>query len=93
MNTLNNKPVTEKELKQMVKQTKGKWFSAYVMTEKGLRRFHANTNVKRFNKGIMQREEKENLVLVYDSYAHGVRTINVNNLISFKCGKTVWQNK
>lgn len=82
-----------KEAKQLIQETKGKWFSAYVLTDKGIRRFHATTNIKRFNKGISDRKAKDNHVWVYDQYARGVRTINVDNLISFKCGGTTYNKE
>ena len=73
-------------LKLMVKRMKGRFFSATVVTEKGVRKFNATTNIKKFNKGILKRTAKENLVVVYDKYAGGVRTINLKNLTDLKCG-------
>lgn len=78
-------------LKMMIKRMKGKFFSATVITEKGVRHFNATTNTRKFNKGIVKRKQKDNLVLVYDNYAKSVRTINLDNLQSFSCGKVKWE--
>ena len=43
------------------------------------------------NNGFV-REEKENLVCVYDITAKGYRTINLDTLKSFKCGDVQYQN-
>lgn len=90
------KPVNDVQsvlLKMMVKRMNGRFFSATVLTEKGIRKFNATTNIKKFNKGILKRSTKENLVVVYDNCAKGVRTINLQNLVSMKCGNITYNKE
>lgn len=78
-------------LKMMIERMNGKFFSATVVTKKGVRKFNATTNIKKFNKGIVKRASKDNLVVVYDNYARGVRTIDLTNLKNLKCGKVLFE--
>lgn len=90
------KPVNDVQsvlLKMMVKRMNGRFFSATVLTEKGIRKFNATTNIKKFNKGILKRSTKENLVVVYDNCAKGVRTINLQNLVSMRCGNITYNKE
>ena len=90
------KPVTDVQsilLKMMVKRMNGRFFSATVLTEKGIRKFNATTNTKKFNKGISKRSTKDNLVIVYDNCAKGVRTLNLKNLVSMKCGSITYNKE
>ena len=76
-------------LKSMIKNTNGKFFTCFFMKKDGtLRKMTARVGVKKglANNGFI-REEKENLVCVYDMVAHDFRFINLSTLKSLKCGK------
>ena len=76
-------------LKSMIKNTNGKFFTCFFVKKDGtLRKMTARVGVKKglANNGFM-REEKDNLVCVYDMVAHDFRFINLSTLKSLKCGK------
>ena len=76
-------------LKSMIKNTNGKFFTCFFVKKDGtLRKMTARVGVKKglVNNGFI-REEKENLVCVYDMVAHDFRFINLSTLKSLKCGK------
>ena len=76
-------------LKSMIKNTNGKFFTCFFVKKDGtLRKMTARVGVKKglANNGFV-REEKENLVCVYDVVAHDFRFINLSTLKSLKCGK------
>ena len=76
-------------LKSMIKNTNGKFFTCFFVKKDGtLRKMTARVGVKKglANSGFV-REEKENLVCVYDMVAHDFRFINLSTLKSLKCGK------
>ena len=76
-------------LKSMIKNTNGKFFTCFFVKKDGtLRKMTARVGVKKglANNGFM-REEKDNLVCVYDITAHDFRFINLSTLKSLKCGK------
>lgn len=76
-------------LKSMIKNTNGKFFTCFFVKKDGtLRKMTARVGVKKglANNGLV-REEKENLVCVYDMVAHDFRFINLSTLKSLKCGK------
>ena len=76
-------------LKTMIKNTNGKFFTCFFVKKDGtLRKMTARVGVKKglVNNGFV-REEKENLVCVYDMVAHDFRFINLSTLKSLKCGK------
>lgn len=76
-------------LKSMIKNTNGKFFTCFFVKKDGtLRKMTARVGVKKglANTGLV-REEKENLVCVYDMVAHDFRFINLSTLKSLKCGK------
>ena len=78
----------------MIKNTNGKVFAcSFVKKDGTLRKMTARVGVKKWlsNKGFV-REEKENLVCVYDMTAKGYRTINLDTLKSFKCGDVQYQS-
>ena len=73
----------------MIKNTNGKFFTCFFVKKDGtLRKMTARVGVKKglANNGFL-REEKENLVCVYDMVAHDFRFINLSTLKSLKCGK------
>ena len=81
-------------LKSMIKNTNGKFFTCFFVKKDGtLRKMTARVGVKKglANTGFI-REEKENLVCVYDIAAKGYRTINLDTLKSFKCGDVQYQS-
>ena len=81
-------------LKSMIKNTNGKFFTCFFVKKDGtLRKMTARVGVKKglANTGFI-REEKDNLVYVYDITAKGYRTINLDTLKSFKCGDVQYQN-
>ena len=76
-------------LKSMIKNTNGKFFTCFFVKKDGtLRKMTARVGVKKglANNGFV-RDEKENLVCVYDMVAHDFRFINLSTLKSLKCGK------
>ena len=76
-------------LKSMIKNTNGKFFTCFFVKKDGtLRKMTARVGVKKglANNGFA-REEKENLICVYDMVAHDFRFINLSTLKSLKCGK------
>ena len=76
-------------LKSMIKNTNGKFFTCFFVKKDGtLRKMTARVGVKKglTNNGFV-RDEKENLVCVYDMVAHDFRFINLSTLKSLKCGK------
>ena len=76
-------------LKSMIKNTNGKFFTCFFVKKDGtLRKMTARVGVKKglANNGFV-REEKDNLVCVYDMVAHDFRFINLSMLKSLKCGK------
>ena len=76
-------------LKTMIKNTNGKFFTCFFVKKDGtLRKMTARVGVKKglTNSGFV-REEKDNLVCVYDMVAHDFRFINLSTLKSLKCGK------
>ena len=76
-------------LKSMIKNTNGKFFTCFFIKKDGtLRKMTARVGVKKglANNGFV-REEKDNLVCVYDMVAHDFRFINLSTLKSLKCGK------
>ena len=73
----------------MIKNTNGKFFTCFFVKKDGtLRKMTARVGVKKglANNGFV-REEKDNLVCVYDMVAHDFRFINLSTLKSLKCGK------
>lgn len=89
MNTLNNK-----QLKEMIENTKGRIFVANFIKATGeQRKMVCRLGVRKGLTGVGKRYIRDNLVTVYDMVNHGYRTINLETMKDFKCGKTVWQNK
>ena len=81
-------------LKSMIKNTNGKFFTCFFVKKDGtLRKMTARVGVKKglTNSGFV-REEKENLVCVYDMVAHDFRFINLSTLKSLKCGDVQYQS-
>lgn len=87
MNTLNNK-----QLKEMIENTKGRIFVANFIKATGeQRKMVCRLGVRKSLTGTGRSYTKENLVTVYDMVNHAYRNINLNTLIDFKCGKVEWK--
>ena len=81
-------------LLKSIKNTNGKFFTCFFVKKDGtLRKMTGRVGVKKglANDGFV-REEKENLVCVYDMVAHDFRFINLSTLKSLKCGDVQYQS-
>jgi hypothetical protein len=77
--------------KQLIEMTKGKVFVvAFTKANGDKRKMLARTGVKKGLVGAGRSKPlADNLVCVYDMQNKGYRTINCNNVLSFKCGSSV----
>ena len=86
-----NRPSCD-ELKAMVKSTKGKWFSCTFIKKDGSKRvMNGRVGCHIGVKGTSNRKQKENLVTVYEPKVKGYRMINVDTMLTFKCGGLNWK--
>lgn len=78
-------------VKNLIANTKGKFFSIeYVKKDGTDRKMLAQTGVKKGLVGAGRSKPlAEHLVCVFDIQAKGYRTIDVNRVLSFKCGSAV----
>ena len=87
----NNRPSSD-ELKAMIKYTKGRFFSAeFIKANGSKRKIVARVGCHIGVKGTSNRKQKENLVTVYEPKVKGYRTINLETLQNFNCGKFSWK--
>ena len=87
----NNRPPHD-ELKAMIKSSNGCFFSCKTLKDDGsVRHWVARTGVKKGVKGVGRKNTKENLVTVFDMQINQFRTIDVNKLLSFNCGRFSWE--
>ena len=87
----NNRPQSD-ELKAMVKSTKGRFFSAeFIKANGSKRKIIARVGCHIGVKGTSNRKQKENLVTVYEPKVKGYRTINLETMLTFQCGKFNWK--
>ena len=87
----NNRP-SDDELVNMVKSTKGRFFSCVTLKSDGsYRKWVARTGVKKGVKGVGRKNTKENLVTVFDMQINQFRTLDANKLLSFNCGRFSWK--
>ena len=87
----NNRPSTD-ELKAMIKSTKGRFFSADFIKADGTKRhIVARIGCHVGVKGTSTRTSKEHLIAVYEPKTKGWRTINVETMLTFKCGNFDWK--
>ena len=89
----NNRPSND-ELVNMIKATKGRFFSCVTLKSDGsYRKWVARTGVKKGVKGVGRKNTKENLVTVFDMQINQFRTLDTNKLLSFNCGSFEWHIK
>ena len=92
----NNRP-SDDELVNMIKSTKGRFFSCVTLKSDGsYRKWVARTGVKKGVKGVKgvgRKNTKENLVTVFDMQINQFRTLDANKLQNFKCGCFEWHIK
>lgn len=74
--------------KETILATKGKFFTViFVKKDKSLRKMTCRIGVK---KGLVgagcSYEQKDNLMIVYDVINMGYRNVNLETILSFKCG-------
>ena len=87
----NNRPPYD-ELKAMIKSTKGRFFSADFIKADGTKRhIVARVGCHIGVKGTSNRKQKDHLVTVFDAQAKGYRMINVDTMLTFKCGNFDWK--
>ena len=87
----NNRP-SDDELVNMIKSTKGRFFSCVTLKSDGsYRKWVARTGVKKGVKGVGRKNTKEILVTVFDMQINQFRTLDANKLQNFKCGGLSWK--
>ena len=87
----NNRPSSD-EMVKMIKSTKGKWFSCTFIKKDGSKRvMNGRIGCHKGIKGIGRKLQKENLVTVFDAQAKSYRMINVDTMLTFKCGNLSWK--
>ena len=87
----NNRPSSD-EMVKMVKSTQGKFFSCTFIKKDGLKRvMNARIGCHKGVKGIGRKFQKENLVTVFDAQAKEYRMVNVDTMLTFRCGKFNWK--
>ena len=87
----NNRPSTD-EMVNMIKSTKGKWFSCTFIKKDGSKRvMNGRIGCRKGVKGIGRKFRKDNLVTVFDAQAKEYRMINVDTMLTFNCGNFTWK--
>ena len=87
----NNRPSSD-EMVKMVKSTKGKWFSCTFIKKDGSKRvMNGRIGCHKGIKGVGRKFQKENLVTVFDAQAKEYRMVNVDTMLTFKCGGFNWE--
>ena len=87
----NNRPSSD-EMVKMIKSTKGKWFSCTFIKKDGSKRvMNGRIGCHKGVKGIGRNFKKENLVTVFDAQAKEYRMVNVDTMLTFKCGAFSWK--
>ena len=87
----NNRPSSD-ELKAMIKSTKGRFFSAeFIKANGSKRKIVARIGCHIGVKGTLNRKQKDKLITVYEPKVNGYRTINLETLQNFKCGRFNWE--
>jgi hypothetical protein len=83
------KTINRFDAKQLIKATKGKFFTATFIKKDGtVRRMNARLGVKAYLKGgtLPYDPEPKGLIPVYDVQAKGYRMVNLNTLTDLKIG-------
>ena len=87
----NSRPSSD-EMVKMIKSTKGKWFSCTFIKKDGSKRvMNGRIGCHKGIKGVGRKFQKENLVTVFDAQAKEYRMINVDTMLTFKCGGFNWE--
>ena len=87
----NNRPSSD-EMVKMIKSTKGKWFSCTFIKKDGTKRvMNGRIGCHKGVKGVGRKFQKENLVTVFDAQAKEYRMVNVDTMLTFKCGGFSWK--
>lgn len=73
----------------MIQDTKGKFFTVnFVKKDGNKRHMVARLGVKKYLKGGENpAKNRDNLIVVFDVQKRAYRMINLDTLLSFKCGK------
>ena len=85
--------ISTEQAKQLIKDTKGKIFTATFTKKDGtVRVMNARLGVKKYLKGgsLAYDAELKGLIPVYDMQSEGYRTINVNTISKLKIGKNTY---
>ena len=82
-------PITTEQAKQLIKDTKGKFFTVTFIKKDGSTRvMNARLGVKAYLKGgvLPYNPEEKNLIPVYDMQKHAYRIISVGTIKNLKIG-------
>tara|TARA_B100001093_G_scaffold170426_3_gene163306 strand:+ start:9117 stop:9371 length:255 start_codon:yes stop_codon:yes gene_type:complete len=76
------------KLKEIIQETKGKFFTVNFIKKDGSKRHMlARTGVKKYLKGgESPAKNRDNMIVVFDVHKRAYRMINLDTLLSFKCG-------
>ena len=86
-----NRPSAD-ELKAMIKTSKGRFFSCtFIKKDGSMRVMNGRIGCHKGVKGIGRKFKKDNLVTVFDAQAKEYRMINVDTMLTFKCGGLNWK--
>jgi len=83
-------------MKQVIQETKGKYFSVVFTKKDGsTRRMTARLGVKKGinGKGMSYDPNEKDLMVVWDAQKNDYRMVNLSTIISFKCGSKVINNR
>jgi hypothetical protein len=83
----------KEQIKQLIKQSKGKFFSAYFIKKNNeVRQINCRVGVVKYLKGGDKTTiDYPNLICVYDVKAKGYRNINLDTLLALKIGSKTYQ--
>jgi hypothetical protein len=82
------------KVKKMIQETNGKFFTVNFVKKNGNNRHMvARLGVKKYLKGGENpAKNQDNLIVVFDIQKGAYRMINLDTLISFKCGKKIYNH-
>jgi hypothetical protein len=87
-------PISKEDAKQMIKATKGKFFTVTFIKKDGtVRVMNARLGVKAYLKGgeLLYNPDEKGLIPVYDMKNSGYRMINVNTITKLKIGNNEYE--
>lgn len=87
-------PISKAEAKQMIKDTKGKFFTVTFTKKDGTTRvMNARLGVRAYLKGgeLPYNPEEKGLIPVYDMQSRGYRMISINTISKLKIGNNEYQ--